>query len=109
MFGSGSNLFLICAAAAVGFVLFTPLAAVLIAAASRGKGRVLAWAFGGSLLAAMACLAVAGGLHFVASRRVTLFFLVLSPWASTLGAVAGWKWAVRKGIAPPAPNGLTGG
>ena len=38
-------------------VLFAPLAAVLVAAAKTGRGGVLAWAFGGSAVAALVWLA----------------------------------------------------
>ncbi len=36
-----------------GIILFAPLASVLVAAASKGRGRVLAWAFAGSFAAAL--------------------------------------------------------
>lgn len=91
----GSNALRIMLVCVVLFLLFTPLAAVLIAAASKGRGRVLAWAFGGSLIAALGCLGVATALNQLVSPKAAVFWLFGSPWLSALGAVAGWKRALH--------------
>lgn len=91
----GSNALRIMLVCVVLFILFTPLAAVLIAAASKGRGRVLAWAFAGSLIAALGCLGVATALNLLVSSKAAVFWLFGSPWLSALGAVAGWKRSLR--------------
>ncbi len=88
---AGKQVFGIVAAVFGLAVLFAPLGAVLIAAAVRGRGRVLAWAFGGSLLAAAAWLGAALMVRRFWSPEVAMWSLLGAPWASALGAVAGWR------------------
>ena len=95
----GSKVIGIMAVCAGGIILFAPLAAVLVAAASKGRGRVLAWAFAGSFAAALACLAVAAVLYRVVSPKMAGWWMLGSPWLSAVGAVAGWKWALRRELA----------
>ncbi len=97
---TGLNLWRALAIIAGLLALFAPLAAVLVAAAAKGRARVLAWAFGGSLAAAVACLAVAAMLNQLAPPKVALLWLMGSPWMSAVGAVAGWKWALRNEARP---------
>lgn len=78
-------------------VLFAPLGIVLIVAGKSGRTRVLAWAFGGSLLVALLWLAVAAGLRAGVSAPVAGWWLLSAPWASALGAVAGWRRSLRSG------------
>lgn len=92
----GSKVLGIMAVCAGGIVLFTPLAAVLVAAASKGRGRVLAWAFAGSFFAALGCLAVAAVFYRMISPEVAGWWMLGSPWLSALGAVAGWKGSLRR-------------
>ena len=80
-------------------VLFAPLAAVLVAAARTGGGRVLAWAFGGSLLGGLVWLAGALVLKQLASTTVAAWWLAGAPWASALGAIWGWRRVRRSGAA----------
>lgn len=81
-------------AVGVGLVLlFAPLGAVLIAAAKTGRGRVLAWAFGGSLAAGLAWLALALGLRQAGWPQLAAWSLIGGPWASALGAIAAWRYA----------------
>jgi hypothetical protein len=101
----GSKVLGIMAVCAGGIVLFSPLAAVLVAAASKGRGRVLAWAFAGSFFAALACLAVAAGLYRAVSPQVAGWWMLGSPWLSALGAVAGWKGSLRAAQAAEAQAG----
>jgi hypothetical protein len=77
-------------------VLFAPLGAVLIAAAKTGSGRVLAWAFGGSLAAGVACLGAALAVRQAGWPLGALWLLLSSPWASALGAVVAWRAARRR-------------
>lgn len=72
-------------------VLFAPLGAVLVAAAAKGSGRVLAWAFGGSLLAAVVWLGAVLAVRQWWSQEVAMWSLLGAPWASALGAAAGWR------------------
>lgn len=95
----GSKVLGIMAVCAALLLLFAPLAAVLVAAASKGRARVLAWAFGGSLIVALACLAVAAVLSQAFSPKVAGFWLAGSPWLSAVGAVAGWKRSLRAELA----------
>lgn len=77
-------------------VLFAPLAAVLVAAAKTGRGGVLAWAFGGSAVAALVWLAGAYGLQQAGHPLGALWFLVSAPWASALAAVWAWRTARQR-------------
>jgi hypothetical protein len=77
-------------------VLFTPLAAVLLAAAKTGRGRVLARAFGGSLAAAFLWLALAYALRQAGYPLGALWCLVSAPWASALAAVWAWRSARQR-------------
>jgi hypothetical protein len=72
-------------------VLFAPLGAVLIAAAKTGRGRVLAWAVAGSLAAGLVWMLGALALRQAGWLELALWSLVGTPWASALGAVAGWR------------------
>ena len=72
-------------------VLFAPLAAVLVAAAKTGRGRLLAWSFGGSLVAAFLWLAMAYALRQAGHPLGALWCLVSAPWASALAAVWAWR------------------
>lgn len=72
-------------------VLFAPLAAVLVAAAKTGRGRILAWAFGGSLTAAFLWLAMAYALRQAGHPLGALWCLVSAPWASALAAIWAWR------------------
>ena len=87
------------AVAAGALVLFAPLGTVLIVAGKSGRTRVLAWAFGGSLVVALFWLAVAAGLREAVSARVAGWWLLSAPWASAMGAVAGWRRSLRAGAA----------
>lgn len=95
MADSGRQVLGLLAVGAGLIVLFTPLAAVLIAAAKTGRGRVLAWAFGGSLAAGVACLAAAFALRQAGWPLGALWLLLSAPWASALGAIVAWR-AARK-------------
>lgn len=77
-------------------VLFAPLGAVLIAAAKTGRGRVLAWAFGGSLAAALLWLAGAAVLRQAGWPLGAVWMLVSAPWASALAAIWAWRAARRR-------------
>lgn len=77
-------------------LLFAPLGAVLIAAAKTGRGRVLAWAFGGSLVAGLAWLLLALGIRQAGWPQVAAWSLIGAPWASALGAIAAWRYARRR-------------
>ncbi len=74
-------------------LLFAPLGAVLITAAKTGRGRVLAWAVGGSLATGLLWMLLALALRQAGWTQVALWSLVGTPWASALGAVAGWRHA----------------
>ena len=87
----------IMAVAAGALVLFAPLGIVLIVAGKSGRTRVLAWAFGGSLLVALLWLVVAWVLRGMVSAQVAGWWLLSAPWASALGAVAGWRRSLRAG------------
>ncbi len=89
----------IMAVAAGAVVLFAPLGIVLVVAGKSGRTRVLARAFGGSLLVALLWLAVAAGLRETLSAQVAGWWLLSAPWASALGAVAGWRRSLR--VRPP--------
>lgn len=91
----GTQVIGIMAMVAGAVVLFAPLGIVLIVAAKSGRARVLAWAFGGSLLTALLWLAVALGLRSAISPQVAGWWLLSAPWASALGAVVGWKRSLR--------------
>lgn len=88
---TGKQLFGIVVAVVGLVVLFAPLGAVLVAAAAKGRGRVLAWAFGGSLLAAVVWLGAALAVRQWWSQEVAMWSLLGAPWASALGAAAGWR------------------
>jgi hypothetical protein len=92
----GTQVFGIMAVVAGALVLFAPLGAVLIVAAKSGRGRVLAWAFAGSALAALLWLVIALGLRSAFSPQVAGWWLLSAPWASAMGAVAGWKHARKR-------------
>ena len=94
---AGKQVFGIVVAVVGLVVLFAPLAAVLIAAAAKGRGRVLAWAFGGSLLAAVAWLGAVLVVRQWWSQEVAMWSLLGAPWASALGAAAGWR--IKRGAA----------
>lgn len=83
-------------------VLFAPLGAVLIAAAKTGRGRVLAWAVAGSLAAGLLWMLGALVLRQAGWPQTAMWSLVGAPWASALGAVAGWRWARAKDGPPEA-------
>jgi hypothetical protein len=87
------------AAGAGLLLLFAPLGAVLIAAAKTGRGRVLAWAFGGSLVAGVACLLVAAMFRQAGWPLGALWMAVSAPWGSALGAIAAWRFARRREVA----------
>lgn len=72
-------------------VLFAPLAAVLLAAAKTGRGRVLARAFGGSVAAAVLWLLGAYALRQAGWPLGALWLLVSAPWASALAAIWAWR------------------
>lgn len=72
-------------------VLFAPLAAVLVAAAKTGRGRVLAWAFGGSAVGAFLWLAMAYALQRAGYPFGAIWCLVSAPWASALAAIWAWR------------------
>jgi hypothetical protein len=77
-------------------VLFAPLGAVLIAAAKTGRGRVLAWAFGGSLAAGITCLGAAFAFRQAGWPLGALWLLLSAPWASALGAIVAWRSARKR-------------
>jgi hypothetical protein len=85
----------IMAVVAGAVVLFAPLGIVLIVAGKSGRTRVLVWAFGGSLSVALLWLTVAWGLRGTVSAQVAGWWLLGAPWASALGAVAGWRRSQR--------------
>ncbi len=87
----GRQLILAVAAGLALVVLFAPLAAVLVAAAKTGRGRLLAWSFGGSLVAAFLWLAMAYALRQAGHPLGALWCLVSAPWASALAAVWAWR------------------
>lgn len=99
----GTQVLGIMAVVAGATVLFAPLGAVLIVAAKSGRSRVLAWAFIGSLLTALLWLVIAAGLRAAWSQEAALWWLLSAPWASAMGAVAGWKHA-RRGEEKSAAN-----
>lgn len=82
--------------------LFAPLGIVLVMAAKSGRGRVLAWAFAGSALIALLWLALALGLRAALTPQAAGWWLLSAPWASAMGAVAGWKYARRGEASGPA-------
>lgn len=86
-------------------LLFTPLAAVLIAAAKTGRGRVLAWAFGGSLVAALLWLAGAAALRQAGWPLGAVWMLVGAPWASALAAIWAWRVVRRREMAAEERSG----
>jgi|GEM_PF-5292979 hypothetical protein len=86
-------------------VLFAPLGAVLLAAAKTGRGRVLAWAFGGSLTGAFLWLALAYTLQRAGHPLVALWCLVSAPWASALAAVWAWRSVRQQEKRTEAANG----
>lgn len=87
-------------------VLFTPLAAVLVSAARTGRGRVLTWAFVGSLAAALLWLAGAYVLRQVGWPLGALWLLVSAPWASALAAI--WAWRSVRQREKRAENAVAG-
>lgn len=92
-------------AAGIGLVvLFAPLGAVLVAAAAKGRGMVLVWAFGGSLLTAVAWLGGALVVRQFWSQEIAMWSLLGAPWASALGAVAGWRLRLGNGTSSNVPT-----
>ena len=77
-------------------VLFAPLAAVLVAAGKTGRPRVLAWAFGGSAVAAFLWLSLAYALKQAGYPLGALWCLVSAPWASALAAIWAWRSVRQK-------------
>jgi hypothetical protein len=83
-------------------VLFAPLGAVLIAAAKTGRGRVLAWAFAGSLVGAGLGLAGAIVARQADWTLGALWLLLSAPWASALTAIFAWRRARKREAAKEA-------